>query len=159
MVLITNIIIVMCHILYRYIFSTHSSWNVVIILILQAMKLRHENKKKLIFIECQGCPSGSAVKNPLAVQEPQETWVPPLGLEDPLGEGLATDSSILAWRIPRTEEPGGLQSIGSQTVGLHWSNNTHAHWMPTMCQCQKFYFIPKQWPCNIGIMWGDGCVN
>ena len=75
-------------------------------------------KKKLIFIECQDFPSGSAVKNPLAVQEPQETWVPPLGLEDALGEGLATDSSILAWRIPRTEEPGGLQSIGSQTVGL-----------------------------------------
>ena len=40
-----------------------------------------------------------------------------LGQEDPLEEGMATDSSILAWRIPWTEEPGGLQSMGSQRVG------------------------------------------
>ena len=44
-------------------------------------------------------------------------WVRPLGWEDPLKEGMATHSSILAWRIPQTEEPGGLQSIGSQRVG------------------------------------------
>ena len=44
----------------------------------------------------------------------QETWVQSLGLEDPLEEGMATHSSILAWRIPWTEEPGGLQSMGSQ---------------------------------------------
>ena len=43
--------------------------------------------------------------------------VPSLGGEDPLEEGMATPSSILAWRIPRTEEPGGLQSRGSQRVG------------------------------------------
>ena len=41
-----------------------------------------------------------------------------LGLEDPLEKGMATHSSILAWRIPGTEEPGGLQSMGSQRVGL-----------------------------------------
>ena len=46
----------------------------------------------------------------------QETQVPSLGREDPLKKGIATNSSILAWRIPRTEEPGRLQSIGSQTV-------------------------------------------
>jgi len=40
--------------------------------------------------------------------------VPSLGLEDPLEEGMATHSSILAWRIPRIDEPGGLQSIGLQ---------------------------------------------
>ena len=40
-----------------------------------------------------------------------------LGLEDPLEEGMATHSSILAWRVPWTEEPGGLQSMGSQRVG------------------------------------------
>jgi len=55
------------------------------------------------------------VKNPRAVQETQETWVRSLGREDPLEEGMATHSSILAWRIPRTEEPGRLQSIASQT--------------------------------------------
>jgi len=43
-----------------------------------------------------------------------ETQVPSLGQEDPLEEGMATHSSILAWRIPWTEEPGGMQSVGSQ---------------------------------------------
>ena len=47
----------------------------------------------------------------------QETWVQSLGWEDALEEGLATHSRILAWRIPWTEEPGGLQSVGSQRVG------------------------------------------
>ena len=42
----------------------------------------------------------------------QETWVPSLGREDPLEEEMATHSSMLAWRIPWTEEPGGLQSMG-----------------------------------------------
>ena len=49
------------------------------------------------------------VKNLPAVRE---TWVRSLGWEDPLEEGMATPSSILAWRIPWTEEPGGLQSMG-----------------------------------------------
>ena len=48
------------------------------------------------------------------MQEAEETWVLYLGREDPLEEGMATHSSILAWRIPQTEEPGRLQSIGSQ---------------------------------------------
>ena len=47
----------------------------------------------------------------------RETWVRSLGREDPLEKGIATCSSILAWRIPLTEEPGGLQSTGSQRVG------------------------------------------
>ena len=47
----------------------------------------------------------------------QETWVPSLGLEDPQEKEMATNSSILAWKIPWTEEPGGLQSMGSQRVG------------------------------------------
>ena len=46
----------------------------------------------------------------------QETWVQSLGQEDLLEEGIATHSSILAWRIPWTEEPGGLHSLGSQRV-------------------------------------------
>ena len=62
-----------------------------------------------------GFPSGSVVKNPLAMQEMQETRVRSLGVEDPLEEGTATHSNILAWRIPWTEEPGGLQSIESQS--------------------------------------------
>ena len=47
----------------------------------------------------------------------REAWVRFLGWEDPLEKGMATHSSILAWRIPRTEEPGGLQSMGLQRVG------------------------------------------
>ena len=47
----------------------------------------------------------------------QKTWVRSMGLEDPLKKGKATHSSILAWRIPWTEEAGGLQSMGSQRVG------------------------------------------
>ena len=47
----------------------------------------------------------------------QETWVRSLGREDPLEKEMATHSSILAWEIPWTEEPGGLQSMGSQRVG------------------------------------------
>ena len=47
----------------------------------------------------------------------QETWVQSLGREDPLEKGMATHSGILAWRIQWTEEPGGLQSVGSQRVG------------------------------------------
>ena len=52
------------------------------------------------------------VKNPPAVQE---TQVQSLGQEDPLGKAMATHSSVLAWRIPWTEEPGGLQSKGSES--------------------------------------------
>ena len=47
----------------------------------------------------------------------QEMWVQSLGWEDPLEKGIATHSSTLAWRIPWTEEPGGLQTMGSQRVG------------------------------------------
>ena len=56
------------------------------------------------------------VKNPPASAGDIETWVRSLGGEDPLEEGMATHSSVLAWRIPWTEEPGGLQSTGSQRV-------------------------------------------
>ena len=57
------------------------------------------------------------VKNLPAMQETQEMSVQSLGQEDPLEEDMATHSSILTWRIPWTEESGGLQSIGSQRVG------------------------------------------
>ena len=60
-----------------------------------------------------GFPGGSAVKNPPAMQE---TQVQSLGGKDPLEKGKATHSSTLAYRIPQTEEPGRLQSIGSHRV-------------------------------------------
>ena len=61
-------------------------------------------------------PGGSVVKNPPSRQETQEMRVPSPGQEVPLEKGMATHSSILAWRIPWTEEAGGLPSTGSQRV-------------------------------------------
>ena len=62
-------------------------------------------------------PGGLAIKNLPAMQESQEMWVRSLDGEDPMEEGMATHSNILAWRIPWTEEPGWLQSTGWQGVG------------------------------------------
>ena len=62
----------------------------------------------------------------------QETQARALGREDPLEEGMATHSNILAWRIPWTEEPGGLQSIGSQRVKHNRSNLAR---MQFKCRC------------------------
>ena len=61
-----------------------------------------------------GFPGGSMVENLPAVWE---TWVRSLGQEDRLEKGMATHSGILAWRIPWTEKPGRLQSVGLQRVG------------------------------------------
>ena len=60
-----------------------------------------------------GFPGGSVIKN---LPAKPETWVPSLGQEDPLEKEMASHSSTLAWRIPWTEEPGGLQFIESQRV-------------------------------------------
>ena len=68
------------------------------------------------------------VKNPLATQELQETWVPSLCWGDPLEEGMATHSSILAWKIPWAEEPGGLQSMGhKESDMMETTQYTHTH--------------------------------
>ena len=67
------------------------------------------------------------VKNLPAMQEMQVMRVRSLGQEDPLEEDMATHSSILAWRIPWTGEPGRLQPMGSQRVGHDWSNLAHTH--------------------------------
>ena len=71
-----------------------------------------------------------------------ESWVQSLGWEDPLEESMATHSSIFAWRIPWTEEPGGLQFVGSQRAGHNWSNwthtDTHIHgWSRTHTRTQR----------------------
>ena len=66
-------------------------------------------------------PDGSVVKNLLAVQKTQGGS---LGWEDPLEKGMEIHSSILSWRFPWREEPGGLQSMGSQIVGHDPVTNT-----------------------------------
>ena len=69
------------------------------------------------------------------MQATQETWVPSLGWEDPLEEGIAIRTSILAWKIPWTEEPGRLQSMGLQRVE-HDRVNEHVH--------LKSFFLKKK---------------
>ena len=61
------------------------------------------------------------------MQETQEMRVQSPGREDPLEKEIANHSSILAWRIPWTEESGGLQSMGSQRVGHNWSKLAHVN--------------------------------
>ena len=68
----------------------------------------------IVFTTKIGFPTGSVVKNPPAMQELQKMQVRSLGQGDPLEKSMATHSSILAWEIPWKEEPGGLQSMGSQ---------------------------------------------
>ena len=64
-------------------------------------------------------PGGSVVKNLSAMPQ---TWVSSLGWEDPLEKEMTTHSSILAWEIPWTEEPGGVQSMGLHRVGHDWND-------------------------------------
>ena len=76
----------------------------------------------------------------------QETWVQSLGWDDALEKGMATYSSILAWRIPWTEEPGRPQSMGSQRVGHNWPTNTITFtvvWPPNISalQCVKLHLV------------------
>ena len=87
-----------------------------------------------------GFPGGSAVKNlPAGAEGRFNPWVQSLGQEDCLEKGMATHSSILAWRIPWTEEPGGLQSMGSQRVGYNGAANTHAHLDMVRVQLMNHY--------------------
>ena len=77
-------------------------------------------------------PMALVVKNPAAMQETQEMWFQSLGQEDPVEEEMTTHSSILAWKIPQTEEPGRLQSVGSQRVRHDstqaWTHGLREYW-------------------------------
>ena len=87
------------------------------------LSLKSWNSKYIVsvFTKTWASPVVQQVKNLLAIKETQETWVWSLGREDSLEEGMATHSSILAWRILWTEEPGGLQSMESQSqTWLKW---------------------------------------
>ena len=71
---------------------------------------------------------GSVVKNVPPTQETQEMWVQSLGGEDPLEKEMSTHSSILAWEIPRREEPGGPQSMGLQRIRQDWAREHALTW-------------------------------
>ena len=71
----------------------------------------------------------------------QDTWVQSLGQEDPLEKGMATHSSILACRIPWTEEPGGPQSVGLQRVGHDWAtNNSNSSYLYCYSSYLSYYW-------------------
>ena len=91
-----------------------------------------------------GFPGGLTVKNLPAVQETEETQVGSLGREDPLQEGMATHSSLLAWGIPWTQEPGGLQSVQLQTGTTAWrlSTQTLCHWKQRQISKWLFFLLP-----------------
>ena len=95
-----------------------------------------------------GFPGGSVVKNLPAMPEPPETLVWSLGGEDPLEKEMATHSSILTWRIPWTEKPGGLQSMGSQRVGLK-RHSTHAH----TAHVKRIKRMWWWWSLPVGSLW------
>ena len=80
--------------------------------------IKHERTKSNKLLIEQGSPGGSKSKESACDTED-------LGWEDPLEKEMATCSSILAWRIPWAEEPGRLQSMGSQRVRHNWATNTH----------------------------------
>ena len=78
------------------------------------------------------------VKSACNVGDPVQS----LRREDPLQKGMAAHSSILAWKYPWTEEHGGLQSMGSQTVGHNWTTNTHIHTIHIIIILFTFIFFP-----------------
>ena len=91
-------------------------------------------------IETEQDPWASQVAQRRRTRLPeQETRVRSLGGEDPQEEEMATHSSILAWIIPRTEEPGGLQSVGPQRVG-HATERLHFHFHYTIGPCCLSHF-------------------
>ena len=95
--------------------------------ILRGVNLEGQNNS--VFKGYLRCLSGK--ESSCQCKETQEMWVWSLGWEDPLEEEMAPHSSILAWEIPWTEEPGGLQSTGWQRVGHSWATNSFqdCYWM------------------------------
>ena len=87
------------------------------------------------------------VRNLPTSEETQDTQVQSLGLENPLEEDMATHSSLLAWRIPWTEEPGGLQSMGvtQSWTWLKWLSTAHRMWMEMDKQTQCFELKLEIW--------------
>ena len=110
----------------------------------------HGSYRRTCFtIYCQACNSSQVVqwkRIHLPMQETQETWVLSLGQEDPLEKEIATHSSVLAWRIPLPEEPGGLQSMVLQRIGHDWATEhtyLFLHWA-----CKPHEFMTCPWTCG-----------
>ena len=103
--------------------------------------------------EPPGKPSASGTELACQCRRCTETWVWSLGWEDPLEEGIATLSSILTWRIPWTEEPGGLQSMGLQRVRHDWSDSTHTLLNVSTSGCFSFFLsVTRMAPCSCALI-------
>ena len=106
----------------------------------------------IIIIQNPASLVAQIVKNPPAMQE---NWVRSLGWEDPLDKEMATYWSILAWRIPWTEESGGLQFLESKRAGHNWVTNTLVlavwHWQADILfRTESFTLIQKIWTFSRG---------
>ena len=119
-----------------------------------SFKLKNNYKLRSFYNENWASLVAQMVKNLII----HETHVPSLGWEDPLEKRMATHSSILAWRIPWTEEHGGLQSMGSQRVGHNWVTNTFTFmyilvvvWEKCM---ERWWYGLKVWVLLRFIYWG-----
>ena len=99
----------------------------------------------------------------------RETWVWSLSWEDPLQKGIATHSSILAWRIPRTEEPGKLQSMESQRVRHDWVTGICIQFTGRLraqapsicmftCQYETIYVCARTWLAFVGVLCVCTCL-
>ena len=98
---------------------------------------KHSRLLRKVFMEYfkhKGFPGGSVEKNRLPMQKTQEMRVWSLGGEDPLEEEMATHSNILAWKIPWTEEPGGLQSQTQLSDWVHTCTRPHTHTHTHTCE-------------------------
>ena len=109
---------------------------------MKSTTLGNGGKGSSLFTPILEFPITQMVKNLPAMQE---TWVRSLGQEDPLEKGKATHSSILAWRIPWTEEPGGLQSVGSQRFRHDWTTNTAILLITTTKTRARFLTVSKMY--------------
>ena len=133
-------------------FSCCSFWISILETTQNKALLCYRNRKKNFIMEScwfdskhnnMGFPVAQTVKNLAAVKG---TLVQSMVWKDLLEKGMDTHSSILAWRFPQTEEPGGLQSMGSQRVGHNWATNTHIY---TILQV----FDANVWIISLFLLW------
>ena len=110
--------------------ETDSGWEVSLQKFCLTKNLKQILKTRGSYLMYQSWWQAAFVSNKLGFPgglQIQDTWVQSLGQEDPLEEGMATHSTVFAWRIPWTEEPGGLQSIGLHRVRHYWRDLAHTH--------------------------------
>ena len=131
---LNNIPSYVCTIFSLPIHQSMGNWIVSIFYLLQIMQLWTQVYKYLL-------ETLLSIQNLPAMQETQEIHFWSLDQEDPLEEKMATCSSILAWKTPWTEEPGRLQSMGSQRVRHDWAHGTSRSRIAELCCNSSFNFL------------------